>query len=533
MYSAGDHSPVSHVSSVSSLSSHSSSSSESGPESGGRQKRKQSADGIPTEANGLEHSPTDTAGTAKGKGKAANKKQRANSTGATASSNNNKAKTNAKTSPVLTTDPTAAIKGRSSQPTPSATFLGATPAAATTNGMTLDRVYDSTPVPSVRRAGDRGESTNVAWPIHVATYNAMQQYFVSLILAMKDPDNQTVTDIIHLIAHAMEVAPEKSIQSLLRQLGYVASPSTAESGASSDDANYRRVVWRTPNPLLPYMTLPHHFRLNWSVSPETTLPEDTSIINFPTLCWWRAKEVRFVRRSDGFVQALETHFHPNPNCTPARTQTAASTLPQPSDSPFSTCDSSSAATPTPQTPATPGPEPSSPSSDLSSIPILSPSEIDMSVLDLPCHVEVNSAFERMFGYSQSEIRLLFIRHGKQAMGRLADAQQFRQCHELSMREASEGQQEFSHVIDVRPKYGGTMKTIMHHKLVVGSEGLVWKKLYTWIPLTKSMKEAYIASKMQTAAAGTVAATNSVDQAFCALMDGKDGPGSVQHNGGTR
>ena len=124
----------------------------------------------------------------------------------------------------------------------------------------------------------------------------------------------------------------------------------------------------------------------------------------------------------------------------------------------------------------------------------------MSILDLPCHVEVNSAFERMFGYSQSEIRILFIRHGKQALARLADAQQFRLCHELSMRDACEGQQEFSHVIDVRPKYGGTMRTVMHQKLVVGNEGLVWKKLYMWIPLTKAMKEAYHAMTSKAAAA---------------------------------
>ena len=499
MYSAGDHSPVSHISSVSSLSSHSSSSSENGLEVV-RHKRKQSNDSnAAAELNGVEHSPTETASTAKGgKGKGgASKKQKANN------ATNTKAKPNARTASVPTVTTAAAAKGKgsdSSHSTPPTASPAAKPAVPNNN------VYPDNWIPcsfggpagpamtSVARTADKGKDVlNVAWPMQYSTYNSMQQYFVSLILAIKQPDAPTITDIIHLIAHAMEVAPAPSMTFLLRRLGYVPQPVAAES---NDDADCRRVVWRSPNPFLPYMTLPHHFRLNWSVSPETTQPEDTTVINFPTLCWWRAKENRFVRRSDGSVQAFETSFHPGTH--------AGSSQRPPADSPLSSTDST-AATPTPQTPATPSTEPASPSDPTaaSSLPSLPPGEIDMSVLDLPCHVEVNSAFERMFGYSQSEIRILFIRHGKQGLARLADAQQFRQCHELSMRDACEGQQEFSHVIDVRPKYGGTMKTVMHQKLVVGNEGLVWKKLYMWIPLTKAMKEAYVASQQ---AAGVAAPT---------------------------
>ena len=497
MYGPGDHSPVSHVSSASSLSSHSSSSSEGGLESG-RHKRKQSSDSNPAEANGQEHSPTETTGIVKGRGRGAGKKQKA----ANNNNGNSRAKPNAKTAPVTAAAAAIAAKLKSAAPT----------ATAPTAAAVAD---EAASVLSVNRSTDKADAMNVAWPMQSSTFSMMQQYFVGIILALK-PDNQTITDVVHLIAHAMEVAPAKSFTMLLRWLGYVPQPAAADSSASTDDADCKRVVWRTPNPLLPYMTLPHHFRLNWSVSPETTMPEDTTVINFPQLTWWRAKETRFVRRPDGSVQAIETVFHPNPGCTPVVLPGAGAAQPLPTDSPFSTSgeSSSTAATPTPQTPATPSTEPASPpsesaaaSSPASSLPTLPPNEIDMSVLDLPCHVEVNSAFERMFGYSQSEIRILFIRHGKQALARLADAQQFRQCHELSMRDACEGQHEFSHVIDVRPKYGGTMKTIMHHKLVVGNEGLVWKKLYMWVPLTKSMKDAYIASKQQAAAANGAAATN--------------------------
>ena len=514
MYGAEDHSPVSHVSSISSHSSHSSSSSDGGGVADGmRHKRKQSSDSTAGgEGNGTEHTATEGIAAAKGgRGRAASqKKQKASTT-----NNNTKAKANTKTAPTTTSTAVTAKRSDSSPTTP------ATAAPSSSVGDCWSG--NPTAITSVHGSVDKGDPTTKAWPLHTsAAYANMQQYFVSLILAVKQPDATTITDIIHLIAHAMEVAPAQSFSYVLRRLGYTPQPAAdssgsggSSSGSGSDDGEEKRVVWRSSNPNLPYMTLPHRFRLNWSVSPETTQPEDTTAINFPMLMWWRSKEARFVRRADGFVQAIETAFYTNPAGTPPQQQ--QSQQPQPADSPSSVADSTTATptsmpTPTPQTPATPSTEPATPttttdpsttsSSPSSSSASLPPSAIDMSVLDLPCHVEVNAAFERMFGYSQSEIRILFIRHGKQALARLADAQQFRQCHELSMRDACEGQQEFSHVIDVRPKYGGTMRTVMHQKLVVGGEGLVWKKLYMWIPVTKQMKDAY--HKMTAPAASAAA-----------------------------
>ena len=503
MDGAGDYSPVSHVSSISSTSS--SSSSDNGADGARQQKRKHSADGGPADANGLERSPlSETTSIAKGRGRGGGKKQRSTSAqnGSNGSANgSSKAKANAKTPPTSSPAPAAAVKLKGEDSSTAALDAATTAALAPHSGFGWCGDGHANTAAAVVSVEKSAPLPNEAWPVQTSTYTNMQNYFVSLILAMKTPDTQNVTDVIHLIAHAMEVAPVPSFTSLLRRLGYVPQPAPAAAG---EDPDNKRVVWRSPNALLPFMTLPHHFRLNWSVSPDTTPCEDTATINFPMLMWWRAKEVRFVRRADGSVQAIETSFHSNPGCTPAP--------PLPTGSPHSAATDSATPTPTPtpQTPATPSTEPASPaateaSSTAAAFDTLPPSAIDMSQLDLPCHVCVNSAFERMFGYSQSEIRILFMRHGKQALARLADAAQFRACHELAMREACEGQHEFSHVIDVRPKYGGSMKTLMHHKLVVGNEGLVWKKLYCWIPLTKSMKDAYVATK-QAGANGAAART---------------------------
>ena len=111
----------------------------------------------------------------------------------------------------------------------------------------------------------------------------------------------------------------------------------------------------------------------------------------------------------------------------------------------------------------------------------------MSLLDLPCHVEVNSAFERMFGWSQSEVKSLFMRYGKQAMSRLAVPAQLRRVHEHDVKGMCEGQNEFTHVIDICTKYGSGMKTIMHHRLVIGDSGMVYKKIYCFTPLPVGYK----------------------------------------------
>jgi len=56
-------------------------------------------------------------------------------------------------------------------------------------------------------------------------------------------------------------------------------------------------------------------------------------------------------------------------------------------------------------------------SKLKSLPIPI-NEVDISNLELPQSVAANASFERMFGYTQAEIRSLFIREGTKGMMRL-------------------------------------------------------------------------------------------------------------------
>ena len=340
---------------------------------------------------------------------------------------------------------------------------------------------------------------------------------------MITPSN--TTDIICFLAHVMEVLPEFALTNFIKQLGFVPYP------LPSVDGEAQRVMWRSAKEYLPYITLPHRFRLNWSRSPENTTVEDPSVINFPTLMWWREREMQFVKKMDfiaaqpidgpGRTRSQSMSQFPNESAAPPVNSPLVTSKEgevkeerdggQPSTPVLSPVPmSSTTSTPSVDTPSitsstslqSPPPLPSSPSdspTSVSSFPALpsgatlSPSQVDMSLLDLPCHVEVNSAFERMFGYSQSEVKAMFMRYGKQAMARLADPKQLRRVHEQDVQGMCEGQNEFTHVIDIHTKYGSGMRTIMHHKLVVNESGMVFKKLYLWLPapagLTKLLDTA--------------------------------------------
>ena len=341
--------------------------------------------------------------------------------------------------------------------------------------------------------------------------------FKNMLLACTVVTQRNTTDIVCFLAHLMEVLPEFAMLDFIRALGYVAHPQPAVDGAPE------RVVWRAPRDFLPIITLPHRFRLNWARSLESAGPEDPSVINLPTLMWWREREMSFVRKND-FIVAMPVPTKneaismftgqegaPFSGQTSLTVKDSRDSRDGPDDAVLSPVPlSSTASTPTMdsqqstvssvsslRTSPPPIPSPSdSPSTAAASVaaapslpaaaPSLLPSEIDMSQLDLPCHVEVNPSFERMFGYSQAEVKSLFMRYGKQAMARLADPAQLRRLHERDVRGMCEGQNEFSHVVDVHTKYGSGMKTLMHHKLVVGENGMVYKKLYQFVPLTKGL-----------------------------------------------
>lgn len=218
------------------------------------------------------------------------------------------------------------------------------------------------------------------------------------------------------------------------------TPNTPTPAANTNDQPPQPVsrIWRSIHTWLPFITLPHRFRLNWSISPDTPMPNTGDCVNFPTLKYWRPAELYYYRKGKG-IMAKEVLTEES---TSGSSSSAASSL----------------------------------------LTSLLPSEIDLSLLDLPFRVQVNSAFERLFGYTQTEIKLMFTREGKHAVFRLMDTQTLRQIHGHDLKGVVEGTTEFVHYILIHTKYGSGMKTLLHHTLEVNQQNQVCKVIYTFIPL---------------------------------------------------
>ena len=477
-YRADTASPVSHASSHSSHSSHSSNSGghepvkqETGP---APHKRKSSHEGLLNGSDGAEQQmrdvgdDTEAAGNKRGRGKAG-KKQKQQDGG------EQPQRKNSLPSPVLSPTATTASRGRkrsvpaapasiASTPSPSdgsSSSSGSTSSSSAPGTSPTASSLASTPVtPNFTGGGNdvsvcgltlnpSGPMAADSWFVNQSTFQQVVQTFRTVILSASALTASNTTDIVCLMAHMMEVMPEQNLSMLLRILGYSPQPVTRQEEDPTWDGLEKKTQWRAPYAFLPYVTLPRRFRLNWSVSTEQAAPEDQTVINFPTLLWHRAREMSFVRRGDVIV-GVELDREKEKEA-----------------------DKEAA--------------PSPPSAAAASRPLL-PSEIDMALLELPCRVEVNASFERMFGYSQSEVKTLFVRHGKQALSRLADPTQLRRIHTQDLKGMCDGQNEFTHVVDINTKYGSGMRTIMHHKLVIGESGMVCKKIYQWIPVPAALRK---------------------------------------------
>ena len=264
---------------------------------------------------------------------------------------------------------------------------------------------------------------------------------------MPDGSNNGLSGAAAADGVAMEVGDggaggrEMSSTSSVSSPGSSSSPSSPGTPTISSVPIASRTNYRSPHAHLPSISLPHRFRFNWSLSPETAFPEEGLVTNFPTIMWYHyPPAAHWVYSDNGLI------------------------VPVPAESFVSV-----------------GWSPSSPLHGVGAGErTLLPHEIDLSLTEQHCILLCNTAAERLFGYSMRELKLAFIREGKKAFMRLFDGS-IQQAHDADMRKYnSQGQTDFFHWVGIRTKFGSVLRVLMNRKFVVDEDGFVIVNRYTFI-----------------------------------------------------
>jgi len=115
---------------------------------------------------------------------------------------------------------------------------------------------------------------------------------------------------------------------------------------------------------------------------------------------------------------------------------------------------------------------------------------EIPVLEIHLIVHVNKEFERLFGFSQSEMKVMCMREGRKSLYRLTRADSLEALHKLDMRAVFSGQTEFKSYITCVNKWQCEFGAMLHRRFVVDPvTGQFGASMYTWIPLPTSTSTA--------------------------------------------
>jgi hypothetical protein len=344
-------------------------------------------------------------------------------------------------------------------------------------------------------------------------------------------DVQQTTTCLYLIAHLQEIMIPEHFKKFLFYIGYaekkeMSNPSTLNSTSGSpmltDMANESisnasmappkhkrtRTVYVHPhNHFLPTITYPTRFHFNWSLSPTECMSDSGVMATFATLVickpsfeYQRGKKCCYCACAcNGHINGT-SHIPSNepqqtsPITSPSPTLSSISHSPYTPDFPVSTSSSSQSSTSSAASNSLTQPEEgmhfqspslnsrSSTQSASTASSTSSAQNADLSTFDLHLIVHANAAFERLFGYSQQEIRVMFLREGKRALFRLTKDESWSRAQRNDYSSASIGQTEFKHFVVCVNKVLSEFGCLMVRKLSVDENGLFHAASYTFIPL---------------------------------------------------
>lgn len=264
-----------------------------------------------------------------------------------------------------------------------------------------------------------------------ADENRIIQHFTSSIRNILSLPSTPYTDAdcLYIFSHLMDVMRPDLFRRFLTGLNY-----TSTSSPSAHEAD--RSVWRS-DLRLPMVSLPHRMNMDWSRSLLTPLPDEPNSLNIATLICQRPEAVTLHRFRDGFV-AVEA-----------------------GSSKILNEDHTQHSDP---------------------IPL---NQVDLSLCSVPISCQVNCAFERLFGYTQQEVRSLFLREGKAALYVLNNRSELIEIHRKNMKGLIEGQTECCWSVGINTKYGSApLRTLIMMKQFMNETSCTMKKLAMWVPLPK-------------------------------------------------
>ena len=273
---------------------------------------------------------------------------------------------------------------------------------------------------------------------------------------------------VHVLSHFNEIMPKQFFLELLKEMGYrqITQPAAAsrddkdseerrEAGGGGgggraagstepvveiEDEEHaeRRSFWRSVHPHIPDLILPLQRRFNWTSSPNTALREQTVTTRLPAL---------IIARGDVVLPEPPQQQQPPPSADGK-----------------------------PALPCVPA--------SSSSSPFPAPLRALINDIDLPVTVQVNVEFEHVFGYTQQELKLLFLHRGRRALDRLTMGTDKR-VGTLSVKSSVDGVTELADTVTISSKYGNQIRAMEHRKITLDEIAWFKKVVFTWVPFSKA------------------------------------------------
>ena len=103
-------------------------------------------------------------------------------------------------------------------------------------------------------------------------------------------------------------------------------------------------------------------------------------------------------------------------------------------------------------------------------------------IDIPMSVRVSASFERLLGYSQSEVRQWFAREGETALFQLIRADSWSRFMELDFEARWDGRPECCLYVMCLTKWNTSIPCLLHCTNSFGNEGILSKRIMSFIRL---------------------------------------------------
>lgn len=249
---------------------------------------------------------------------------------------------------------------------------------------------------------------------------------------------QYQTGIVYVLLHIMAFLEPGVMRELLKRVDYTPGPQTALK-RGKDITQVFTQVFMPKLPSWPRITLPTEAKLSWMNSPDHAPAEvDFAAPQFAQMIWYRPYRMLFYRL--------------------------------PGSSRVLCCDRSS------------GPLPPN--------AIVEPmNQVDLDSLRPPIFVVVNRAFERLFGFSQSEVKGMYCREGRAAMSRFMDLEQYKAISIDGSRKIFSGDSESSHFVTIITAHGHRITALVLHRIKFDQAGFVLKRTWLWVKLPSTRTAA--------------------------------------------